>query len=166
MSQSINERLAQIGYGTCSVQGCHRRRHRVGSLCLPHQQAYWLHGHELARPLLKTEIKSHLALVERTLKANSSHPAIQQTMQDIQDLLNRAVEAAAMIKTRPGPGQVAARVALELARLQDLGVTPFEILTITLAIQLRDSERAFRTTAVFFCAIARHLVVLRKHGDK
>jgi hypothetical protein len=125
-----------------------------------------LHGDALARPLQKTELKKHLDLVTRTLKANSSNPAIQQTLQDIQDLLNRSVEAASYIRSKPRASDVASRVALELARLQNLGVTSFEILSTVLAVQLLDAERALKPAAVFFCAIARHLVVLRKHGDR
>jgi hypothetical protein len=124
-----------------------------------------MYGDPTARVLLQAELRPFRKSVEAVIRANAAHDAIVQVQQDIADLLERSVEAASYVKTKPRMGDVASRVALELARLHDVGTTPFEILATTTAVLLVDSLRPMKP-AILFCAIARQVTLLHKIGAK
>jgi hypothetical protein len=117
-------------------------------------------------PLSRAELSSFKKHVVKVLKANGGHSALTAAYQAIQSLLDRATEAAELIKSRPGKGQPAAIVALMLHRLNAGGASPMELLATTAAICLYDQWRPFRTNLVRMCAIANALASAKQLGPE
>jgi hypothetical protein len=140
-----------------------RPRRRVGSLCLKHERHKYLHGSPTARPLLKAEIKPYVKMVERAVKANRGHPALTDVYEALEALMQKSVEAASRIRSKPRPWDFTSRTYLELNRLHASGLTAVEMFTVASAVMLYCQWSNY-DGPVLFCAVARHVLIARQLG--
>src|SRR5262249_48733015 len=159
-----SDRVHQLWRQTaCGVPGCLRPRRRVGALCLKHERHKYLHGSPTARPLLKAEIKPYVKMVERAVKANRGHPALTDVYEALEALMQKSVEAASRIRSKPRPWDFTSRMYLELNRLHASGLTAVEMFTVASAVMLYGQWSNY-DGPVLYCAVARHILIARQLG--
>jgi hypothetical protein len=123
-----------------------------------------LHGSATARVISKAEVKPYVKLVEKAVKTNASHPAVQVVLEALDELLQRSVEEASRIYASPRPNDTYARMYLELNRLSASGLTAMKLFTTVAATTLYCNWSNIDGD-VLFCAIARHALVSRQLGQ-
>jgi hypothetical protein len=136
----------------------------VSGWCKKHEQHRYLHGSATARVISKAEVKPYVKLVEKAVKTNARHPAVQLVLEALDELLQRSVEEASRIYSRPRPNDTYARMYLELNRLSASGLTAMKLFTTVAATTLYCNWSNIDSD-VLFCAIARHALVSRQLGQ-
>jgi hypothetical protein len=122
-----------------------------------------MHGSPTARVISKTEVRPYVKLVEKALKANGRHEAVLTVLEALDELMQKSVDEASRITSKPRTNDHYAKMHLELARLAASGLTAMQLFT-TVAATTMYCDWSRIDGDVLWCTLARMVLVSRKLG--
>jgi hypothetical protein len=158
-------RIAAKGPRMCDVRGCMKSAFRVGRYCDPHQKHAQAHGSPTATGIRLYMTAFYRKRTDKFLEQNRDHPAVQATVDKLQQILNSGRAAT----TRPRRGDWRGRSNHEIHRLKSMGVTGFEALGRLLPLwYMSHADKPLLEPASlhFRYTCARHFLNLRDRSDK